>query len=55
MKIDYNIRDEVEVNTVEMKYCKRLQSAVKNNNYFSLNQNDWSFNYIIINYNCFII
>lgn len=27
MKIDYNIRDEVKVDTVEMKYCKRLQSA----------------------------
>lgn len=41
MKIDYNIRDEVEVDTVEMKYCKRLQSAVRNNIYFSLNQNYW--------------
>ncbi|CAI6363938.1 unnamed protein product [Macrosiphum euphorbiae] len=27
MKIDYNIRDEVEVNKVEMLYCKRVQTG----------------------------
>lgn len=26
LKIDYNVRDEIEVNKVEMVYCKRLQS-----------------------------
>ncbi|XP_025200311.1 uncharacterized protein LOC112598152 [Melanaphis sacchari] len=30
MKIDYNIRDEVEVNKVEMIYCERIQSAKVN-------------------------
>lgn len=39
MKIDYYIKDENEDSKVEMIYCKRLQSAVRNNNYFLLNQN----------------
>lgn len=30
MKIDYNIRDEVEVNKVEMIYCQRIQRAETN-------------------------
>lgn len=47
MKIDYNIRDEVEKNKIEMKYIKRVQTAVRNN-YFTLNQK--SFNLIIIIY-----